>query len=81
MEIKVNKLYKGCIDIRDHIVRKCIENNEECIIKHGNQKMTLTPQDLKTKKVSESKNTFKSEYGTPPYKLYQYEWAPPEIDY
>lgn len=81
MEVKVIKQWNGCIDLRDFVVKRCIKDNEDCIVKHAGRKMKLTPEELKTKKVSESSTTFPSQYGNPPYKLYQYEWDPIDTDY
>lgn len=81
MEITIKKLYKGCADVRDYVVKKCIDNQENCIIRYGNDRMVLSPKDLISKKVSESKEPMQSQYRTKPYKLYQYEWDPEQIDY
>lgn len=80
MEITLKKLYKGCADVRDYMVKKCIDNQENCIIRYGKDRMVLTPKDLISKKVSESKKPIESDFGKS-YKLYQYEWTPEEIDY
>ena len=70
-KVKVKKLYYGRASIRDYIVKKCIEKNQEICVHYKDQKMTLTVEDLKNNFQFHVLN-FKSKWGTKPYQLYDY---------
>lgn len=78
-KIKINRLYKDCIDIRSYIAKKAFDKGEslEIIVEGLNGRMILTPLDIKTKVVSVSKE-FKSKIknSNKVYKLISYTWNP-----
>ncbi len=79
MKIKIDRLYRGCIDVRDYVARKCYESKQtiEITVKGKVGKMLLTPDDIKSKVKSVSKRSFKSDFpNQPSYKLVSYVWKP-----
>lgn len=79
MRKNVTKLYKGCIDLRDYEVEKCISNDESVDVWYDGDKMTLTPSQLKNDVVSTSKLQI-SKTGGKNYHLLSYEWNPEVIE-
>jgi hypothetical protein len=75
MKVKVTKLYKGLVEVRNYDVKKCIENDEPMIISYAGESMELSPEELDSDVRSISKE-FPSKMGGKPYKLYGYEWNP-----
>jgi hypothetical protein len=75
MKKNVTKLYRGCVDLRDYDVEKCINNDESYDIFHEGNKMTLTPLQLKNDILSTS-TLQKSKTGGKDYHLLSYRWNP-----
>lgn len=76
---EVKKIYKGCIDIRDYIVQRCIQENKYIKIVHGDKQMVLSPLQLKNEVVRRSE-PFKSNYNNlESYRLFSYIWKPETI--
>jgi hypothetical protein len=75
MKVEIKKLWKDSIDIRDYVVKKCIEKNENLEITHGVDKMILTPKELKSDMSGISK-LFQSKTGGKDYRLVSYIWNP-----
>lgn len=75
MKVKVTKMYKGLVEVRNYDVKKCIENNESMTIVYDGDYMELSPEELENDVRSISKE-FPSKMGGKPYKLYGYEFNP-----
>ena len=80
MKKEVKKLYRGYAELRDYEVQKAIDNNEKVQIIFEGDVMTLTPDELVSRKVKESQ-LIKSKIGSKDYVLYSYNWVPDSIDY
>lgn len=79
MRVRIKKLFRGNGDIRDHIVRKAINENIPIqleLLKQDNkiETMTLTPDILRNPKAISKE--FKSQFNSQTYKLYSYTWNP-----
>jgi len=75
MKIKVTKTYKGCIELRDYDVQKCIDKKESIKVEYAGDSMVLSPEDLQNNVVSTSA-LMKSKTGGKDYHLIAYEWNP-----
>lgn len=75
MKVKVTKMYKGLVEVRNYDVQKCIDNDESMTIVYDADSMELSPEELKNDVKSISKE-FPSKVGGKPYKLYGYEFNP-----
>jgi hypothetical protein len=75
MKVKVTKLYKGLVEVRNYDVKKCIDNDESLTIVYDGDSMELSPKELDSDVKSISKE-FPSKMGGKSYKLYGYEWNP-----
>jgi len=75
MEKLVKKLFKNRVDIRSYEREHCISNKESMTITYKNEKMTLTPRELKNK-IKAKSQLFTSKVGMDDYYLYAYEWNP-----
>lgn len=75
--VHCKKQWKGCVDIRDYNVQRCIRENRNievtCDMLPG--VMILTPEQLKEPDMI-SRKSFTSGLGTEPYKLHSYKWNP-----
>ena len=72
----VKKLYQGAADVRNYEVESCIKNNERMIIIYQSNTMTLTVEELVSKRISISP-VFKSKTKNGrDYSLYGYRWQP-----
>jgi len=80
---EVKKTYLGCVEIGDKMVEKCINEKENLVIIYKGDRMTLTPEELKSKEVKLHNSheirpsTIK---GGPSYRLVAFKWNPDEID-
>lgn len=45
-KVKVRKLYKGYVSIRDYVVKKCISKEQGIEVSYNDTIMVLTPEDL-----------------------------------
>ncbi len=75
MKVKVTKMYRGLVEVRNYDVQKCIDNNESMTIVYDGDSMELSPEELENDVKSISKE-FPSKMGGKPYKLYGYEFNP-----
>lgn len=75
MKIEIRKIYRDSVDIKDYIVKKCIERNELLEITHGVDRMILTPLELEKDFINVS-NIFESKIGGRNYRLVSYAWDP-----
>lgn len=80
MEVPVRVLYKGQASVRDYLAKKCIEKGEPCKIKYAREVMTLSLEEITSKRVGISAREFPSQYDTPAYKLWNYSWEPDQIE-
>lgn len=72
-------------DVYDYLVNDCIKQKKCLNIQVGNETMTLTHKELKTKQNILTKELFKSHFGKD-YKLISFRWKPikpltPEEEY
>ncbi len=79
MRVNVTKTYRGCIELRDYDVKKCIENKEPIEVWYDGDKMTLTPLQLSNDVFMKSK-LMKSKVGGKDYHLLGYEWNPDPVE-
>lgn len=80
MRKEVKKLYQGRVDVRDFEVHACITKNEPMEIIHDGDKMTLSPEELVSKRVKVS-GIFETKIpGGKSYKLFSYVWEPDEVE-
>lgn len=75
MKVKVTKLYKGLVELRDYDVKKCIDDNKSITVTYVDDSMELSPEELKNSVKSVSK-LFASKMGGKSYKLMGYVWNP-----
>ena len=80
MDVPVKVLFKGQASVRDYLAKKCIEKGEPCKIKHAGDVMTLSPEEITSKRVGISSREFESQHGTPAYRLWNYWWEPDQIE-
>lgn len=78
-KIKVTKLYKGLIELRDYDVKQCVEDGVSIEVEFNKEVMTLSPKQLNNDIQSTSK-LFTSKVGSKSYKLFGYNWEPDEIE-
>jgi len=78
MIIHRDKLYQGkFIDLRSYEVKKALKKREPIIVVFKNQEMTLTPEDLKKKKLLLNKDPIPSKVNLgQSYYLYSYLFVP-----
>ena len=67
---------RGCVDIRDYVVRQCLDNNECAEVHHAGDVMTLTSEQLKNEVVSKSPLIKTKIQGGRDYCLLAYDWNP-----
>ena len=73
---EVTKLYKDkYVDLRDYTVKEAIKNKKNIVVIHEGKYMTLTPDDLRKKRLILNKEPVKSFiYPDQEYYLYSYLW-------
>lgn len=76
MRIDVKKTYHGCIDLRDYVVKRCINDGESIDVHHAGYRMTLTPEQLKKDVVATSPLMKSKIEGGRDYYLFSYKWNP-----
>jgi hypothetical protein len=80
MRRNVTTLYNGIAKLKDYDVIKCIADKGKMEVTYKEDMMTLSYEELTTKKVSTSQ-TYTSQYpGGKDYKLFGYNWRPDEIE-
>ena len=78
MNYKVKKLFNGFASIRDHILKKCVDLENDLIIEFEDKKMTVPLSDLKNP-FQLHKKEFVSKYDGSKYKLYDFKFIPNDI--
>ncbi len=78
MERTVEKLYKGCVDLIDHDVRKCVSLNEDYKVFYKGDRMILSPEQLQKECVGVQPIN-DAKYGKP-YRLLSYKWNPEKVE-
>ena len=80
MRRNVTTLPNGEARLKDYDVRKCIADKDKMEVTYRGDMMTLSYEELTTKKVSTSQ-LYTSQYpGGKDYKLFGYNWKPDEIE-
>ncbi len=79
MRKDLKKLYEGNADIRDYEVARCISKKESVEIYFEGDKMTLSPEDLESKKIKTS-GIIDSKFGGKSYRLISYAWNPDTVE-
>lgn len=74
--LKVRRLYKGMVSVRDYIIDECLLQNILLKIVHNGKYMILTPEQLVAKRSQMTRRIFKSKTGGANYQLFDYEWQP-----
>lgn len=78
MRVTRTKLYEDyLIDVRSYEAIQCMELKESLVITYNNEKMTLTPAQLKNDCVKKG-SKLHSTKGSCPYTLWSYVWTPDE---
>lgn len=82
MDYLLKKLeYDGSIMIRDYAVKEALTKNENMKVILGDEVMTLTPEDLRTKFVSRPSRIYESKFEKGlSYKLIGYNWEPEIVE-
>ncbi len=70
--VRVKKLFNDCISLRDHIVKKAIQENDSILVKFRDSQMFLGVNDLRKGKKSGIK--IRSKWGDLEYELIDYKW-------
>jgi hypothetical protein len=78
MIIYIQRLWNNkYIDLKDYDVKRMIKKKEEARIIYNGKRMTLSPQELKTKKLVINPKPIESKYNLgQTYYLYSYLWNP-----
>jgi hypothetical protein len=80
MRRNVTTLYNGIAKLKDYDVIKCIADKDKMQVTYKEDMMTLSYEELTTKKVSTSQ-TYTSQYpGGKDYKLFGYNWKPDVVE-
>ena len=80
MRRESKKIFKGNVEIKDYDVHNCILKKENFEIEHEGNIMTLTPEELITKRVTISHMFKTKQLGGKNYKLFGYPWIPDIIE-
>ena len=81
MRKPVTTLPNGEARLKDYDVIKCIADKDKMEVMYYDEKMTLTNEELTSKRVSISDKIYKSQFaGGKDYKLIGYDWNPDEIE-
>ena len=75
MKVKINKLYRGHVSVRSQVVNKCINKNQDLIIDHNGQIMTISHYRLVNPKQM-TKKEIQSKFNNEKYVLYDFPWRP-----
>jgi hypothetical protein len=80
MRRNVTRIYKGEAGLKDYDVRKCMADGDKMEVTFEGDKMTLSCEELTSKRGSVSA-VQKSKYpGGKDYRLIGYEWNPDEVE-
>ena len=77
-KITVKKLYKNCASIRDYVVQKCIEKNQDIMIHYKDWQMLLSVNNLKEASQFHQQD-FESKYCDRTYQLLDYKFIPESL--
>ena len=80
MKFSVKKMYNGRVEIRDYQLKECLEKNDDMVIEHDGDVMTIPFDQLKTKAVSKSRLFETRIPGGKSYHLIGYDWNPDEVE-
>lgn len=80
MKRTVEKRLGNIIELRDYDVQKAITNKEKIEVTYQKEVMTLSPEELVSKKVMTSP-AMKSKFSNQEYRLLGYRWESDELDY
>jgi hypothetical protein len=81
MRKPVTTLPNGEARLKDYDVFKCIADKDKMEVMYYDEKMTLTYEELTSKRVSTSDKTYKSQFaGGKDYKLLGYDWNPDTVE-
>ena len=75
VEITCKKLYLGRVSIKSYERREIINKKLTLVIIHNGKKMTLSPNEVKTK-IKAKSALYTSKIGMEDYYLYDYKWNP-----
>lgn len=73
--IRINRLWRDLVSIRDYVVQDCIKKNHSVRVLYGEKSMTLTPKDLRKGFQTLGNKKFNSKYGGK-YELVDFKWLP-----
>ena len=80
MRRNVTRIYQGEAGLKDYDVRKCMADGDKMEVTFEGDMMTLSNEELTSKKGSVSK-VYPSQYpGGKDYRLIGYEWIPDEVE-
>jgi hypothetical protein len=80
MKRTVEKRLGGLIELRDYDVQKAIAENDKIEVTYQKEVMTLSPEELVSKKLMTSR-AMQSKFSTKEYRLLGYRWKSDELDY
>lgn len=80
MKRTVEKRLGGIIELRDYDVQKAIATNDKIEVTYQKEVMTLSPEELVSKKVMTSR-LHPSKFSSQEYRLFGYRWESDELDY
>jgi len=72
--INITKKFNGIVSVRDYVVEGCIKKKEALVISHEGQLMTLSVEDLKSKRFQITRKEIPSKYKGS-YFLYDYKFV------
>jgi|TARA_R100000789_G_scaffold1118_1_gene3894 hypothetical protein len=75
MRYKVKKLFNGFASIRDYIIKKCVDSENDLIIEFEDKKMTV-PLSKLDNPFQLHEREFVSKYDGSKYKLYDFKFIP-----
>lgn len=80
MKRTVEKRLGGIIELRDYDVQRAIAENDKIEVTYQKELMTLSPEELVSKKVMTSR-PHQSKFSSQEYRLFGYRWESDELDY
>jgi hypothetical protein len=81
MRRNVTTLPNGEARLKDYDVRKCIADKDKMEVTYRGDMMTLSYEELTSKRVSVSEKTYESQFpGGKNYNLFGYDYIPDEVE-
>lgn len=79
--IRIKRVWNNIASIRDYLIKRAIQNNEEIIVELVGTKehMLLTPEVMKDKSFQISTRKFKSRFDGNEYELIDFVWKPENV--